>query len=746
MSTPSLFTLSPSNLTARLVIGSLLLNLLVFALAALSLYEDKRQHEERTAIATKNLAELLERDISATFDRIDLILRGAVDKLEARLASGNMDEARLNAYLARQQARLPEIDGLQTTDVLGQIRYGKGQAVGLADQVPLMRQHSDPKAGLVIGKPIRTNTENSWVIPVSRRINQPDGTFAGVVQAHLPVAHFVSRFSALDLGLHGIVTFRDADFASLARYPEAQEGGGAIGQFAMSDELRSMLAQDVHRGTYFAPSPADHIKRIFSYRKTDAYPLYVIVGLARQDYLDGWWRNVAKTATLLLLFMGFTAFFTRLLSRSWKQQIKAHEDLRESEQRWSSALEGGGFCVWDWDLQSDQVTLTPFGRQCVDDSDSEIPDWKQSCHPDDKAASRAALRAHFRGRTPSYSCELRLRSKDGHWRWILTRGMLVTRSATGKPLRMIGTYVDVTSRREREEALRLAAAVFNTMDEGVLVTDSRNQIISANPAFSAITGYTQDEAIGKNPGFLSARTHTKPFYEDLWAKLNETGNWKGELLNRKKSGAAYVQWLSIKRLLDEQGHLSHHVAVFSDISERKAEEGRMRHLALHDALTNLPNRALLSERLSHAMLKAKRDGTCLALLYFDLDKFKPVNDRFGHENGDLLLIEVARRMQACVRESDTVARLGGDEFVALLPVHDSQTALHVARKILAAVSQPLELAGHTHQVSASVGVAMYPQHGSDEKQLTQRADLAMYHAKHSSGDRVLLYQPGMQAR
>ncbi|MHB1430200.1 MAG: diguanylate cyclase domain-containing protein, partial [Rhodocyclaceae bacterium] len=287
-----------------------------------------------------------------------------------------------------------------------------------------------------------------------------------------------------------------------------------------------------------------------------------------------------------------------------------------------------------------------------------------------------------------------------------------------------------TERREREEALKLAGVVLETVDEGVVVTDAHNRIVSVNPGFTEITGYPQEEVLGRTPKLLSAGTHSADFYRSMWETLRNTGSWKGEVLNRKKSGEFYVEWLSIKQLRDEHGAVSHYVGVFSDISERKASEERMHHLAHSDALTGLANRMLLTDRIHQALSKARRDRKRAAVLFFDLDRFKPVNDQLGHDVGDLLLQQVAQRVLACVRESDTVARLGGDEFVVLLTeIEEEANALAVGRKILDALQRPFDPLGHVVTIGASIGVAVFPEHGGDETALLKNADIAMYKAK-----------------
>ncbi len=299
---------------------------------------------------------------------------------------------------------------------------------------------------------------------------------------------------------------------------------------------------------------------------------------------------------------------------------------------------------------------------------------------------------------------------------------------------------------EREKGLRLAATVFKTVDEAVMVTSPDNRIIAVNPSFTRITGYSADEVIGRNPRMLSSGKHPPEFFREMLERLTATGCWQGEIWNRRKNGELFIEWLSINLVYDEEkGHPTHHVAVFSDISERKAAEERIQHMAHYDLLTNLPNRALLIDRLQQALAKARRDKAHMALMFLDLDKFKPVNDALGHHVGDLLLKEVAKRLQYCVRGSDTVSRMGGDEFVVLLPtVEETQDAMIVAEKILHSLNQTFELAGHDLHISSSIGVAVYPEHGSDEEMLLKNADTAMYLAKECGRNNVQIYHPVMQ--
>lgn len=300
----------------------------------------------------------------------------------------------------------------------------------------------------------------------------------------------------------------------------------------------------------------------------------------------------------------------------------------------------------------------------------------------------------------------------------------------GNPLYLIGMMTDVTEQKEKEKELNLAAAVFDITDEGILITNPENRILRVNPSFTAITGYSSDEVIGKDPRLLSSGKHDKAFFRALWEEVEREGAWRGEIWNRRKNGEMFVEWIAIKVLKDDNGNVSQYVAVFSDITKRREDDERTRHLAYYDALTELPNRALFIDRLHQSLSQARRENGRLAVLFIDLDRFKPINDRYGHDVGDWLLKEVAVRLSGCVRESDTVSRLGGDEFVVLLyQIEAFEDAENVASKIRGEIARPFVFSGTELSVSASVGVAVYPIHGETGDDLMKHADEAMYLAK-----------------
>lgn len=281
-----------------------------------------------------------------------------------------------------------------------------------------------------------------------------------------------------------------------------------------------------------------------------------------------------------------------------------------------------------------------------------------------------------------------------------------------------------------EGKLRLAAKVFDNLLEGVMVTDADARVISINPAFTHISGYCSEDILGCNPNLLRSDLHGEAFFREMWAQLAESGQWRGEIWNKRKNGDVFLAWQTISVVYDAAGSISHYVSVLFDITERHRQEELVRHRAYHDGLTGLPNRQLFHDRLTQALLRAHREGEMLAVMFLDLDRFKEVNDRLGHDVGDQLLCEVARRIKACIREGDTVARQGGDEFVLLLPrVKRLDNLIHLAQKVLQSLHGSIRIIDHELQPTISIGISVFPADGDQPDALIKCADEAMYQAK-----------------
>ena len=313
--------------------------------------------------------------------------------------------------------------------------------------------------------------------------------------------------------------------------------------------------------------------------------------------------------------------------------------------------------------------------------------------------------------------------------------------ANGQVTGTVGFSRDITVRKQAEEKLQLAASVFTHAREGILIATADGTIIDVNDTFSRITGYSRDEAINHNPRILKSGLHDKAFYVALWRDLIEKGHWYGEIWNRRKNGEMYAEMLTISAVYDDLGNVGHYVALCSDITAVKEHEKQLEHIAHYDVLTTLPNRILLADRLHQAMTQGARRGQLLAVAYLDLDGFKAINDNYGHEIGDQLLIALASRMKTTLRESDTLARLGGDEFVAiLLDLNDVEVCTPMLDRLLAAAAEPLYIGDLVLQVSASLGVTFYPQTEEvDADQLLRQADQSMYQAKLAGKNRYHVF-------
>jgi diguanylate cyclase (GGDEF)-like protein/PAS domain S-box-containing protein len=545
------------------------------------------------------------------------------------------------------------------------------------------------------------------------------------------------------------------------------------------------------------------------------------------------------------------------------ERKQAAERLAQSQQRMELALAGADLGLLDWDIASGRFVqnerfLGMLGYAKDEfQIDAQVFDWL--IHPADRGQVRKALASHFKGETPSYEAEHRMRHKDDHWVWILARGKVVERGDDGRALRMVGTVLDISERKHNEAALkarearlanligslqelvlvvdtegtvteyhlpasfdfpvgaeaalgryfaeslpqplsdfiaeamvgifsdaqtrthefplrineqehffhvtmsqlsgsgkyasgflalvrdvserkraeqeqRIAAIAFESQ-EGMVITDANGVILRSNKAFSEITGYAAGEVVGQRTSMLSSGRHGKEFYESMWQAIATNGSWQGEIWNRRKDGVIYPQWLTVTAVKRDDGTVTHYVGTQVDITERKAAEAAIEQLAYHDPLTRLPNRRLLQERMQHAMACSARTGHEGAVLFLDLDRFKSLNDTYGHDMGDLLLQQVAERLIGCVREGDTVARLGGDEFVVMLEGLsrdrlDAAAQAEVAgKKILVELNRPYLLATQEYSNTPSIGGALFLGHLHTAEELLKQADTAMYQAK-----------------
>jgi len=303
---------------------------------------------------------------------------------------------------------------------------------------------------------------------------------------------------------------------------------------------------------------------------------------------------------------------------------------------------------------------------------------------------------------------------------------------------------NILQRKRAEAQLRLASHVFEYSGEAILITDSNNLIVEVNPAFCRMTGYALEEIRGRNPSILASGRATPEEYRVMWSAIREQGFWQGEMWDRRKDGEIYPKLLTISVVRNVRGEIDFHIASFADLSEQKATEEKIRHVAHHDALTGLPNRLHLQISLEQVIAAAKREDQEVAVMFIDLDRFKVINDTLGHNIGDGLLVEVAHRLSDCVRESDLLARLGGDEFVVALAGDDAvNAAAQVAEKIISSLSPSCRIEGHVLHSTPSIGISLYPHDGDSIESLMKTADTAMYHAKSKGRNNFQFFSPEM---
>ncbi len=441
------------------------------------------------------------------------------------------------------------------------------------------------------------------------------------------------------------------------------------------------------------------------------------------------------------------------VTRDITERKRTEVALKESEQLLKDSQSIAGLGSYVLDIAADSwKSSDELDRLFGIDKDYErtVAGWSALIHPDDREMMVEYFRDEVVGEGRAFDMIYRIiRHDDRAERWVHGLGRL-NFDAQKRPLGMYGSIQDITERKQAGEALRVAATAFESQ-EGMTITDRAKVILRVNRAFTQITGYSAEEILGKTPSLLKSGRHDAAFYAAMWESIGRTGSWQGEIWNRRKNGEVYPEWLSISAVFDEHGQVSNYVASFSDITSRKAAAEEINSLAFYDPLTRMPNRRLLLDRLKQALASSTRNRRSGALLFIDLDNFKNLNDTLGHNIGDLMLQQAARRLATCIREGDTVARLGGDEFVVMLEDlgESSQEAAGkveiVGEKILDTLSQTYQLASHAHRSTASIGITLFLDHQGTTDELLKRADLAMYRSKAAGGNTLRFFDPEMQA-
>jgi len=550
--------------------------------------------------------------------------------------------------------------------------------------------------------------------------------------------------------------------------------GWVHASFRMSDVISSLYGQ-WPRGIEFsiydgsAPSPESLLYRFTGDRQVNEVVQisgleYVVVAghswtlemSATDQFLPYLERN-AQTRTVLtgISLSLLLALFAWALTESRRRALHlAHQmtsELRTSEEQFRAIAD----CTVNWEvwwgpdgkprwINPSVFSYTGYTvEECL-----AMPDlWARLCHPEDLARVVGALADGMQGQR-GVNLEFRCVRKDGSVSWLLASWGPIS-DANGKFAGFRTSARDISERKLAEAELRIAAVAFDSL-EGMMVTDAEGKILRINHAFTQISGYGAADLVGRSPRMLRSDRHSPAFQRAIWERVRESGGWQGEIWSRRKNAMVYPEWLTISAVKGDNGVVTHYVTTHHDITERKIAEERIKELAFYDPLTRLPNRTLLLDRLKQATAVSTRHKTCSALLFIDLDHFKTLNDTLGHDQGDLLLKQVAQRLTACVRNNDTVARVGGDEFVVVLESlhhHADEAAAQtrqISEAILRALDLPYQLEHTEYRSTASVGATVFRGSECGIDELLKQADLAMYKSKESGRNALRFFDPIMQ--
>jgi len=598
----------------KLIVAATLLNLLAVAMVAWTLQQSRINYQVRAETSSQSIVRMMEQNIADMFERVESNLFFVVEEIEQRNISGGIDGKSLNAFLKRIHTRSQGMGSMRVVNAAGTITHGTGKTLvpeaNVADREYFQYLRDHPDVRTYVSKPMIGRMSGEWILIFSRSIKNPDGTFGGVVNGTVELSHLAWLFSAIDVGRNGAVSLRNNELGVIVRHPEQEGVERGLSLKTKLPELQEFLQANRHSGSFTAKSSVDGLERIISVRKIGNYPLYLVVGLAPEDYLEIWWQEVVNSVIALAFFMLVIILASWLLYKNWVDRLALIEELDRNQKLFYSMAE-----------------------------------------------------------------------MSADWFWV------------------------------QDENFRFTAAADNISKEYGLGLG----IFNGKACWEIGIGKTEEEWIA-HKACLEAH---QPFHDFEYCYINDAG------------AKRYVS-ISGEPVFDEDGRFVGYRGIAKDLTERKQIDDRIQHMAQFDALTNLPNRTLLHDRLDLTINLAKREQREFALLYLDLDRFKPVNDKHGHDAGDQLLRMAADRIRYLLRESDTVARIGGDEFVVLQPtVIRREDAEEVAQKIIVALTSPFMLDGIGEKIciGVSIGIALFPQDGLVGDDLLKSADAAMYKSK-----------------
>jgi diguanylate cyclase (GGDEF)-like protein/PAS domain S-box-containing protein len=742
------------GLFERPLAQALIAALLVFGLLAAFLLFSHRSAEAITTTASRNEVRVLATQIEGALRRIEMSIGFVRDKYirvglheNAGTPAWQASLRQLELELMHLRRGFPEAVAILVTDAQGKVQAStldESPKWDIGDREYFRRAREDGSTALAFSEPMLNKAGTRRVVVAYEAIRSPAGDFVGVVAVALDLQRLQDLLLDVDVGRQGMVSIRRSDDSRLVlRWPE--HTASQVADFTSTEPFQAIRRGETSGSARYV-GIVDEIERSFAFQALRDYPFYVVIGRAVSEQFAPW-RQTATVATLIAVAtLGLLLAMQAALHRSRRQ-------LARSQRSFDALIDSRQEASCTWRPDTTLLTCNERYAELLGAEAASLPGsrWIDNVPETRRAEVNATIARMLQG-AGTLTTDRRLRQADGRTRWLRWLDLPVF-DEDGRCVEVRSIGQDITAHKEAELRLRQLALAVEQSPNAIVITDTAGRIEYVNEAFVRSTGYTADEAIGRNPRILNAGRTPAATYDDLWATLERGEVWRGEFINTRKDGGTYTELATIAPIKQADGGVSHYVAIKEDITERREAEARIRQLAYYDTLTGLPNRSLMWDHLRHAIAASERSGSGGMLLLLDLDHFKLLNDTQGHQAGDALLREVARRLRAALREEDTVARLGDDDFAIVVENlgEDRDEAIAHAEKIAEhlhrAVTAPCELGlpSGLYHVGASLGLTLFRGRAETADGLLKQAEVAVARAKDDGRNLIRFFSAAMQA-
>ena len=723
-----------------------MLALLATAVVAWQLFSSARDREQAIRQQTQHYARAIEAQVLSTIQLSDIALLGFANAIKVAPYTPET----IDGLLSSRGATFGNSFWITFIDP-------NGFAIASSRDIPVkgisyldrdyFQAQLKPGDALYVGEPTRGRISKNRLFFLSRRVENANGNFLGVIVAPIDASTLAETFENSRLSEDVAITLFHTNGKVIARAPLFQETFNR--DISNSDVYQSFQASPT--GTIHTVSPIDNKSRIASYRKLPNLPLVITVGSSNVGLALISQRHfiIAGLAVFLIFMLIAVATIYALHSFAAAEErerryralyvtaTETEKKLTKSEQRLRLIADNLPIVI----AYIGRDEIYTFKNRRFAEIYGDGDELQQVLSPATYAETRPYLERAFAGETVYFERHIDRSEQD----CCDAITYVPDRDDNGNVIGLFVMAEDISERKKHEESNKLATLMYENASEGMMVTDADGRILSVNAAFSHISGYPANEVIGHLAYELTSGQQDIKFFSRMRQTITHTGYWEGEIWHQHKNGDHYLVSLRFNTVFDDNGNALRHVALFSDITKKRATEEAIWKQANFDALTGLPNRSMFNDRLRLEMKKSARDLTPMALIFIDLDGFKAVNDTLGHDFGDILLKQVADRLLQCVRNTDTVARLGGDEFTVILSeLKDSGDVIRIVQDILHSLARPFLLKHEVAKISGSIGIALYPNDANDAETLIKCTDQAMYQAKQQGRNRFNFFAPFMQ--